>query len=40
MVHEPIATTRWSRRSLDEHIAEVRALFEQTLERGVMECGA
>ena len=40
MVHKPIATTHWSRLSLEKHIAEVRALFEQTLERGVMECGA
>ncbi|MBX3027349.1 HAD-IB family hydrolase [bacterium] len=31
VVHKPIPTTHWRRRSLDRHIAEVRALFEQTL---------
>jgi putative phosphoserine phosphatase/1-acylglycerol-3-phosphate O-acyltransferase len=31
VVHKPIATAQWRRRSLDKHIAAVRTLFEQTL---------
>jgi putative phosphoserine phosphatase/1-acylglycerol-3-phosphate O-acyltransferase len=32
VVHPPIATTRWTRASLDERIAEVRQVFLDTLE--------
>jgi putative phosphoserine phosphatase/1-acylglycerol-3-phosphate O-acyltransferase len=31
VVHEPIATTQWTRRTLDRHIGTVHALFEETL---------
>jgi 1-acyl-sn-glycerol-3-phosphate acyltransferase len=32
VVHKPIATTTWTRRSLDRHVEEVHRLFEATLE--------
>ena len=31
VVHKPIATTHWTHRSLNKHIAEIHALFEKTL---------
>ena len=31
VVHPPIPTTDWRREDLDDHIADVQALFERTL---------
>jgi putative phosphoserine phosphatase/1-acylglycerol-3-phosphate O-acyltransferase len=31
-VGEPIPTTDWTAETLDEHIAEVRAVYERTLD--------
>ena len=31
VVHPPISTRGWTRETLDEHIAEIRRLYEETL---------
>jgi hypothetical protein len=30
-VHPPIATSEWRREDLDDHIAEIEKLYEETL---------